>query len=164
MIDSETFRDVMRSWTTGVSIISVQTPTSRHGMTVNSFTSVSLDPPLILVCVQNNLRMFGLIQEAKTFAISVLRANQAELSNRFAGRSTENADRFEGVPIHTAITGAPILDEALAYFDCALEAAHPAGTHTIFVARALAAGHVEGEPLVYWNRDYRKLESLGFGI
>ena len=157
MIDSETFRDAMRSWATGVSIISTRTPTARHGMTVNSFTSVSLEPSLILVCVQNNLRMLGLIQEAKAFAISVLRADQMELSNRFAGRSTENADRFEGLPTRTAITGSPILAEALAYFDCALEAAHPAGTHTIFVARVLAAGRTEGEPLVYWNRDYRKL-------
>ncbi|MBI3242165.1 MAG: flavin reductase family protein [Chloroflexi bacterium] len=159
MIDSETFRDAMRSWVTGVSIISVQTPTARHGMTVNSFTSVSLDPPLILVCIQNNLRILGLIKEAQAFAISVLRADQAELSNRFAGRSTENVDRFEGVPTHTVITGAPILDEALAYFDCALEVEHPASTHTIFVARVLAAKRADGQPLLYWNRGYRKLES-----
>jgi flavin reductase (DIM6/NTAB) family NADH-FMN oxidoreductase RutF len=159
MVDSDILRDAMRSWATGVSIISAQNQTARHGMTLNSFTSVSLDPPLVLVCVQNNVRMLEMIQEARTFAVSVLRAGQAELSNHFAGRSTESLDRFEGIATHTAVTGAPILNEALAYFDCAVEATHPGGTHTIFVARVLAAGRAEGEPLVYWNRNYRELDA-----
>ncbi len=157
MLPPDSFRDAMRAWATGISIITTQTLAARHGMTLNSFTSVSLDPPLVLVCVQNNLRILALIREAGTFAISVLRADQAGWSQRFAGSSTENIDRFEGFETFTASTSAPILKNALAYFDCRVENYYPGGTHTIIVARVLDAKREEGEPLVYWNRDYRKL-------
>lgn len=159
MIDSDSFRDAMRAWATGIAIMTARTPTERHGMTVNSFTSVSLDPPLVLVCVQNNLRMMSLIRESGAFALSILRADQAEWSRHFATPGAEQADRFAGFETIAAVTGAPILRDALAYFDCQAEAYHPGGTHTIIVARVAAAERYEGEPLLYWNRDYRQLKS-----
>lgn len=156
-MDAETLRDTMRCWTTGVAVISARTGEARHGMTVNSFTSVSLDPPLVSVCIQNDLRILPMIRESGTFAISVLAAGQAEMSNRFAGRSTEYVDRFEDLSTRTAVTGAPVLADALAYFDCEVEASYPGGTHTIVVGRVLEARRVEGEPLLYWNRGYRAI-------
>ncbi|HLF03118.1 MAG TPA: flavin reductase family protein, partial [Anaerolineales bacterium] len=127
------------------------------GMTVNSFTSVSLNPPLGLVCIQNNLRILSLIRSAGAFAISVLRADQSEWSQHFATPSTEVLDRLAGYETFTAATGMPILKGALGYFDCQVEAYHSGGTHTIIVAHVLDAKREEGEPLVYWNRDYRIL-------
>jgi flavin reductase (DIM6/NTAB) family NADH-FMN oxidoreductase RutF len=161
-MDAETFRDAMRAWATGVAVISTHTGQARHGMTVNSFTSVSLDPPLVSVCIQNDLRILPMIRDSGTFAISVLGAGQEDISNQFAGRSTEDVDRFEGVPTRTAVSGAPILAEALAYFDCRVEASYPGGTHTIVVGAVLDAKRVEGEPLVYWNRGYRRLADPAF--
>jgi flavin reductase (DIM6/NTAB) family NADH-FMN oxidoreductase RutF len=157
MVDSETFRDAMRSWATGVSIISTQTAAIRHGMTLSTFNSLSLDPPLVLVCVQNNVRMMALLRESKKFAISVLRAGQEDISSRFAGRGTENTDRFSGLNTFTLITGSPILKNALAYFDCNIGSMYPGGTHTVIIGRVLAAKRFEGEPLVYWDRHYRKI-------
>lgn len=155
MVDTETFRDAMRSWATGVSVISTQTGAIRHGMTISTFNSLSLDPPLALVCVQNNVRMMTLLRESKKFAVSVLRAEQEDISNRFAGRDSENTDRFSGLNTFTAVTGAPILKNALAYFDCNVGSVYPGGTHSVVIGRVLAAKRFEGNPLVYWNRDYR---------
>jgi len=161
MVDSETFRDAMRSWATGVTIITTQTSALRHGMTLNSFTSLSLEPPLVLVCVQNNVRMMSLLRESKKFAVSVLRAGQEDISNRFAGRSTEHTDRFAGLNTLTAVTGSPILKNALAYFDCTIGSMYPGGTHTVIIGRVLAAKRFEGESLIYWNRDYREIGAVG---
>ena len=128
-------------------------------MTVNSFTSVALDPPLVLVCIEKNVRTLNLILESGLFAVSVLRADQGPWSDRFAGRDAENSNRFDDIPTHTAITGAPIIADALAYFDCVVESTHDGGNHTILLARVVAAHRAEGEPLLYWNRDYRSLKS-----
>lgn len=145
----------MRVWATGVAVITAQTAIERHGMTVNSFTSVSLDPPLVLVCIQNNLRILPLIRTSGVFALSILRASQTEWSQYFATSSPEIADRLAGYETFTAASGAPILKDALGYFDCQVETYHSGGTHTIVVGRVLAAKREEGEPLVYWNRGYR---------
>nr|MBI2905428.1 flavin reductase [Chloroflexota bacterium] len=149
----------MRAWATGVTVLATEAHGERHGMTASSFTSVSLEPPLVLVCAENNMRTLRLIQEAGVFAVSVLRAGQVEWSDRFAGRIPDAADRFAGIPVRAAITGAPILENALAYFDCQLETLYPTATHTIVIGRVVAAGRVEGEPLLYWNRGYRTMNN-----
>ncbi|MEK9164076.1 MAG: flavin reductase family protein [Chloroflexota bacterium] len=159
MIDSETLHHALRAWASGVTVVAAQSRGVRHGMTVNSFTSVALDPPLVLVCIEKNVRTLNLILESGLFAVSVLRADQGPWSDRFAGRDAENSNRFDDVPTHTAITGAPIIADALAYFDCVVESTHNGGNHTILLARVVAAHRAEGEPLLYWNRDYRSLKS-----
>lgn len=149
----------MRAWATGVTIVAAQANGVQHGMTLNSFTSISLEPPLILVCIENDLRTLSLIEQSGAFAVSVLRAHHKTWSDRFAGRLTENANRFEGIATRTEVTGAPIVAEALAYFDCSVEKAYQAGTHTILIGRVEAAAREEGDPLLYWNRDYRRLQN-----
>jgi flavin reductase (DIM6/NTAB) family NADH-FMN oxidoreductase RutF len=176
-IDPDTLRAVMRHWPTGVTILTSRVNNYAHGMTVNSFSSVALDPPLVLASIENNVRTHTLIQRSGIFALSFLREGQEWISDRFAGRDTENTDRFEGLETYTAVTGAPILADNLGHMDCRLVAAHPAGNHTIFIAEVVhasvgTAGPVLGDelslgdaaspdsaskPLIYFNRGYRRL-------
>jgi flavin reductase (DIM6/NTAB) family NADH-FMN oxidoreductase RutF len=167
-IDPELLRLVMRHWPTGVSILASRDETASHGMTVNSFTSVSLEPPLVLASIEHGVRTHDLVEASGVFAISFLCEGQQWISDRFAGRETEAGDRFEGLPTITAATGAPILAENLGYLDCRVVAAHPAGNHTIFIAEVVAANtgaaHVTERtgddgvrPLLYFNRDYRQM-------
>ncbi len=167
-VDPEILRAVMRHWPTGVTVLASRHGAIRHGMTVNSFTSVSLEPPLVLACLEQDVRTHGLVQDSGVFAISILRAGQEWVSDRFAGRDTEHADRFQGLATFTAVTGAPILAENIGFLDCAVTAAHPAGNHTIFVAQVVAAspgaldpadapGGNGARPLLYFDRSYREL-------
>ncbi len=171
-VDPEMLRAVMRHWPTGVAILTSRHGAQAHGMTVNSFTSISLEPPLVLACVERSVRTHGLIEQSGVFAISFLRDGQAWISDRFAGRDTEKKDRFEGLRTYAAVTGAPILADNLGHLDCVVTAAHPAGDHTIFVAEVVSAavgsavakagddGHdpVGLGPLLYFDRGYHRLE------
>jgi flavin reductase (DIM6/NTAB) family NADH-FMN oxidoreductase RutF len=164
--DSQALRAAMRQWATGVTIV-----TSAHngllaGLTVSSFTSVSLAPPTVLVCL--NKESFGhkIVREAGVYAISMLAGPQVDLSNRFAGVDPAITDRFAGVAYHTAETGSPLLEGALAWFDCKVVSMHETGTHTIFIAEVVYAHSAEinseglPEPLVYHNRAYKRLVTL----
>ena len=167
-VDPEMLRAVMRHWPTGVTVLASRHGAVQHGMTVNSFTSVSLEPPLVLACLEQIVRTHALVQSSCIFSISILRAGQEWISDRFAGRETEHADRFEGLSTFTAVTGAPILTENIGFLDCVVTAAHPAGNHTIFVAEVVAAspgpfapsavpGGNGARPLLYFDRDYHEL-------
>ncbi len=158
-ISADELRGVMRFWATGVAVLTTRAGDARHGMTVSSFTSISLTPPLVLVCVEQGVRTHRLLAEAGVFALSLLGVDQAAISDRFAGRETEAQDRLAGLPTFTAVTGAPILADHLAYLDCRVVAAHPSADHTIFVAEVLAAAGPGGEtsPLLYFNRGYHRL-------
>lgn len=156
-IDSENLRQTMRMWVSGVTVVTTHNGERRAGVTASSFTSVSLDPPLVLVCLQNHIETFKLINESKHFAISVLRADQALLSKQFAGfvPLPEGEDRFYGVDIIQAVTGSPILADAVAWVDCKLHDLYDTGTSQIIVGEVLATGHQANQlPLVYHNRGY----------
>jgi flavin reductase (DIM6/NTAB) family NADH-FMN oxidoreductase RutF len=159
--DPAQLRDVLRFWTTGVTVVSASHQGVQHGMTVNSFTSLSLEPPLVSISLEKITRTHGLVKEAGRFGVSILAAEQRELSDRFAGRESEQSDRFKGVEIFYLETGSPLLSQAIAFFDCKVATMHDAGTHTIFISEVLAAGSAAGadgkQPLVYFNRAYRKL-------
>ena len=172
-IDPELLRGVMRHWPTGVAILTTRHNGVAHGMTVNSFCSVSLDPPLVLASIEQVVRTHGLVSQSRIFAVSFLRDGQEWISNRFAGRETENTDRFEGLEVFEGVTGAPILADNIGYLDCVVTDAHPAGKNSIFVGEVMAAGvgtagpvvgDEEGErkgavrPLLYFNRGYREME------
>ena len=157
-ISSDQFKHVMRQWASGVSIVTMQAEERRHGLTVSGFLSVSLEPPLGLISVGQELASDTLLQASGAYAVNFLRDDQQELSDRFAGRLGE-VDRFEGLTTHTAATGAPILEDGAAWLDCRVVATHVVGDHTLFIGEVVAAG-VTGaaKPLIYWNADYRKLE------
>lgn len=158
-VSAEAFRDALRHFPSGVTIVTLKAGDQLHGLTVSAFASISPEPPLVMVAIDHRHSAYPLLeQEGTVFAVNVLHQDQVDLSNRFAWLKDE--DRFAVGDWQTAETGAPILAEALAWLDCVIYARHPAGTHTIYVGQVVAAGTPRpGEPpLIYWNRDYRRLD------
>lgn len=165
-ISSEAFRDALRLFPAGVTIVTTRTPDGRiHGMTVSAFASVSPRPPLVVVSIDHQHTMHDLLRASggsASFAVNVLGEDQQDLSNRFAFIKDE--DRFDDGEWTRAETGAPVLAEALAWLDCRVHSSHQAGTHTLYVGQVEASKVLRGDdrPLVYWNRGYRHLrEPLG---
>jgi len=160
-IDPELLRAAMRQWATGVTVVSVALNGVQHGMTVSSFTSLSLEPPLVMVSLENVTRTRNLVLQAGYFGVTILSQDQRDISDIFAGRHTEHQDRFAGLQIYTLISGSPLLAGGLAGFDCKVLTHIPAGSHTVFVADVLAA-HLESSnsPLLYYDRDYRRMKEL----
>jgi flavin reductase (DIM6/NTAB) family NADH-FMN oxidoreductase RutF len=158
-IDPDIFRQAMRSWTTGVAIVTSIHEHVRHGMTVSSFTSLSLTPPQVLIALSHEARTRPLITESGIFGVSILASDQSEISDRFAGRIPDNLDRFEGLETFSLETGAPFLRGGLACFDCRVVNTLDSGEHTIFIAEVLAAQTFSNQnPLIYFDRQYRKLQ------
>lgn len=157
-VEPEQLRLTLRLWASGVCLVTSHDRGQPHGMTVSSFTPISLSPPLVAVCLENTTRTNRLVHQSGVFAVSILHEAQADLADRFAGRIPDGADRFHDVSYTTAKTGSPIVDGCLAYLDCRLAASHPAGTHTLFLGEVLAAGRrPDGPPLLYFQRGYRRL-------
>jgi flavin reductase (DIM6/NTAB) family NADH-FMN oxidoreductase RutF len=161
-ISSEEYRDVLRHFPSGVTIVTIKSGERIHGLTVSAFASVSPNPPSILVAIDKRHNAHALLQApGAVFAVNILAADQAELSDRFAW--TKDEDRFAAGEWGTAVTGAPILQNSLAWLDCAIANQHDSGTHIIYIGQALASGvpRPDESPLVYWNRDYRDLDPKG---
>ncbi len=159
-IDSMQFRQVMRRFPTGVTLLTSRDDQRVHGMTANSFTSVSLDPTLVLVCVKKNSRTHDFVLRANRFALNILSEHQAYLAQRFAHQSVMPAEPFADIAFHTDATGAPILDDCIAYVDCRVAAAHDAGDHTIFIGAVQAAGFGSArdeQPLIWLDGKYTSL-------
>lgn len=157
-ISSEDFRDALRHFPAGVTIVTIKSGEEIHGLTVSAFASVSPEPPLIMVAIDHRHSAFPLLeQEGAVFAVNILHQDQIELSNRFAWLKDE--DRFAQGNWRTAATGAPILADALAWLDCTIDSRHVAGTHSIYIGHVQACDtpRAEQPPLVYWNRGYRYL-------
>lgn len=147
---------MLRLWASGVSVVTTRRDGGIQGITVSSFTSLSLTPPLVLICIETKARSHDAIAAQRAFGVNVLRADQADLSDRTAGRKGARGYWLEGVPHRTETTGAPILDGVLAWLDCTLEAAYPGGDHTIYVGRVEAAQGAEGGPLLWFDRHYTR--------
>jgi flavin reductase (DIM6/NTAB) family NADH-FMN oxidoreductase RutF len=157
-LDPEQLRAAMRAWTSGVTVVTATHNGEQHGMTVNSFTSVSLEPPLIIISLQDSTRTRELVYHAQAFGVTILSAEQDEISERFAGRTADSERRMLGVETETLVTGAPFLKGGLAYFDCRVRQSIDVGPNTMFVGEVVAArGTGEGRPLLYHNRLYRRL-------
>jgi flavin reductase (DIM6/NTAB) family NADH-FMN oxidoreductase RutF len=158
MADPESLRRAMRHWVAGVTVVTTSFGGLRHGMTVSSFTSISLIPPMILVSLERGARTYGLILQAGYFGVSILRLEQQLISEIFAGRVGDEENRFEGLETFNLVSPAPLIMGALAYFDCRVVNTFEAGTSTVFLAEVVAAASAEsGEPLVYTNRTYHRL-------
>ena len=168
-IDETAFKRALGNFASGVTVLTVRTPAGAdHGMTANAFSSLSMDPPLILVCIQNHNETYQLIQAVGAFAVNILGRDQEERSNRFAGSVMdahgcwqpwpEARDRFADLQYTRAdASGAAFLTGCLANIDCTLEALHPGGDHGIFVGRIqqiqLPDDHSKA-PLLYYGGDY----------
>ncbi|MEV7882119.1 flavin reductase family protein [Streptomyces microflavus] len=154
------FRRICGLFATGVTVITAGTEGEAEGTTVNSFTSVSLDPALVLFCLHKESRMHAVIGRHGTFAVNFLAGGQQELARAFAARRPEG---FHGVPHHFAPDGPPVLSEALAYLTCSTVAVHSGGDHDIVVGEVLelAAPGSEQEPLIFFDGTLGPLESTG---
>jgi flavin reductase (DIM6/NTAB) family NADH-FMN oxidoreductase RutF len=159
LADPTSFRYAMRQWVAGVTVVTSVFQGVRHGMTVSSFTSISLVPPMILVSLERGTRTHGLISRSGIFAVTILDVSQERLSERFAGRLGDDEDRMAGVEVETLLSGAPLLRGGIAYFDCRVVASQEAGGSTVFFAEVLAAkGFAGGDPLLYYDRTYSSLQ------
>jgi flavin reductase (DIM6/NTAB) family NADH-FMN oxidoreductase RutF len=155
-IDVDQYRSVLGKWATGVTIVTSRAGERIHGMTVSDFAGVSLSPPLVMVCADKSSNTLTLIQEGRNFAVNLLASDQQALSNKFASKK-EEWTRFEGLDCGRGVTGAPLIPDALASLDCAVEAIHDAGDHQIVVGRVEAVVERDRPPLLYFAGDYRAL-------
>jgi flavin reductase len=153
-------RSALGAFATGVTVITTRGETHSCGITANAFTSVSLDPPLVLVCVNSGTAGAEAIEQNRGFAINVLGAHQEPISRYFSSKERPRGARaFDEVEHYTAVTGCPILEGAAAYLDCRLADAHEAGDHVIFIGEVLAIGLAdEVEPLLFHGGRYCKVQ------
>ena len=156
-IDAASFRYVLGRFPSGVTVVTVRGADGRdYGMTVSAFASVSLDPPLVLVCIGDDATIAGEVAAAGHMAVSILAEDQEQIARRFAER---DSDRFAGTEISRGLKGLALIDGAVAQLECAIVARHRGGDHTIIVGEVLAARAVEdGHPLVHQRGEYRRLQ------
>lgn len=155
------FRRVMGSFPTGITVLTVERqPDQVHGMTANSFTSVSLDPLLILVCIDHNARLLSYLKEQRRFGVNILKETQQALSEHFARPQLDPAEEARlGIRFRWSESGIPLLEEGLAHLGCNVVAEHASGDHTIFVAEVESLELNGGEPLLYFRGRYHTLHS-----
>jgi flavin reductase (DIM6/NTAB) family NADH-FMN oxidoreductase RutF len=151
-VDRRAFRHALGRFATGVAVVTTRTPDGKlEGLTANSFSSVSLDPPLVLWCLQRDAASAPGFAAAGMFAVNVLGAHQHALSLHFA---TPTADKFAGLGHTRGLGGCPLLDASLAHFECRTENTVDAGDHVIFIGRVLRLTHRDGEPLIFSGGRY----------
>lgn len=159
LLSSAVFRQALGRFATGVTVVSAErAPGQVHGMTANSFTAVSLDPLLVLVCVDEQARMLAVLQKARRFGVNVLKEHQRSISEFFAlPEQDPEVERSLGIRFEWTPSGIPVLAEALVQLTCKVVASHVAGDHTIFLAEVETAEVFEGEPLLFFRGTYRKI-------
>jgi 3-hydroxy-9,10-secoandrosta-1,3,5(10)-triene-9,17-dione monooxygenase reductase component len=157
--DDRRFRDVFGHFATGVTVVTAMDGSEPVGLAANSFTSLSLDPPLVLFCVARSSTTWPRIERARTFAVNILGEDHEAVSRLFAERG---ADRFAATPWHSGVSGSPVLDDAIAYIDCSFEAEHPGGDHRIVVGRVVDVDMREGaRPLIFYKGSYSRMHLEG---
>ena len=155
-LDPATFRSVLGRFASGITVVTaVDEDGEDQGMTVSAFCSASLDPPLVLACVDHTAAMHPLLQRVTHFAVNILSAGQEALSRRFA---EPELDPFDGVGYRRGTNGAALIDDALAHLECRVVDRREAGDHTIVVGRVESAVSYQGRPLVYYRGGYTQLE------
>jgi len=154
-IDKQQFRRICSKFASGITVATVMDAAGApHGMTANSFTSVSMTPPLVLVCVDHRTRILEHFRIGGHFGVNILGAGQRDFSDRFAG---SGYDRFAGVTWYPGQTGVPLLPDVLATIECARVKVVTAGDHDIVIGEVLHANCRDGEPLVFYGSQYRCL-------
>ena len=158
-IHAECFKRVLGSFASGVTVVTTRDAGGQpKGMTVSAFCSVSLDPPLVLVCIDLKAECLPDLRRTGRFAVNILDQGQREISRRFA---VKDVDRFEGVPVREGATGLPLLEGALGVLECRVVGEHPAGDHTIFVGEVEATAVEPEAPLLHFRGRYGAFAPLG---
>jgi flavin reductase (DIM6/NTAB) family NADH-FMN oxidoreductase RutF len=163
---SQDFRRTLGRFATGIAVVTTHLEGVDYGITVNSLTSVSLDPPLVLICIGNNTDSYELLQRSKIYCVNLLTENQEYLSVRFAKRSSEAVEPFSDLEWRRSETGCPILGGTLGYIDCKIVNTYEGGDHLIFIGEVQDLAFYEPtdeegkplSPLLYYQSGYRRLK------
>jgi flavin reductase (DIM6/NTAB) family NADH-FMN oxidoreductase RutF len=153
-IDKQEFRRVLGHFAAGVTVITTVGDGKPYGLTATAFTAVSLEPPLVLVCVDKRSDSHPHFHASRVFAVNFLAHDHEDVSRRFA---VSGGDKFGDMPIRTGVTGAPVFSDALGHLECRATEVIEAGDHTIFIGQVEAADAREGEPLLYFRGAYRRV-------
>jgi flavin reductase (DIM6/NTAB) family NADH-FMN oxidoreductase RutF len=153
------FKATMGRFASGVTVVTTRLGALRAGLTVNAFCSLSLEPPLVLICVDRSSRVHDVMVQAGIFAANLLSVEQEAVSRCFAGQSKTRWEEFCGCATHAVVTGAPVFDESLGFVDCSIVDVFPGGDHSIIVGRVEALGANASEPLLYFRGRYGLLRS-----
>ena len=159
MISADEFRAVMRNWSAGVAILTSSDQGDSHGMTVTSFTSLSADPALVSVSVAKTTRTLQRINKSGSFGVTILSKEQQWIAERFAGNEAGLLNRFDNIDTFTLFSGAPLIKNGLAYFDCSVIYRYEMEHSVLFIGQVEAVEHgIENEPLIYLNRQYGTID------
>lgn len=154
-LDSKEFRNVMSYFATGVTVVTTLDKNGQPtGITANAFTSVSLNPPLVLVCIDKNAQCRPAFEESKAFAVNILNRGQEDLSRRFA---TKGIDKFVGVPWRPGYRGVPLIEGALGRIECEIVRSYEGGDHTIYLGEVMNVSVASGDPLLFYRGRYHRL-------
>ena len=157
-VSADDFKSALQLWASGVTVVTTQSEKfGVQGMTVSAFSSVSIEPPQVLVCINDSADTGEGIAESQCFAVNVLTIEQQNTSNQFAGGSTQ-AQRFADNAWSTAVTGAPLLNNSLMSLDCTVVEKVRAGTHWVIIGEVQTSICRTGEPLLYYRGAYRQLD------
>lgn len=154
-IDDGTFKLAMSHFASGVTVVTTEVDGTPYGMTVASFASLSLHPPLVLICVEKTIKTHDALTRAGAFGVSILALSQQDVSGRFASKRD---DKFEGVNVRKGELGVPLIAGALCTLECRVHSQLPGGDHTIFVGEVVDVQTSEAEPLLYFRSAYRELK------
>ena len=157
-LDAKELRNMMGHFATGVTVVTTKDRNGqKFGITANAFTSVSLDPPLVLVCIDKNAQCYPCFEECQIFAVNILSQQQEEISRRFA---TKGINKFEGLPWRAGSSGAPLIDGAVGYVECRIVERFEGGDHTIYLAKVLGGTVASAEPLLFFRGKYHRLGGI----
>ncbi|HEX8996243.1 MAG TPA: flavin reductase family protein [Ktedonobacterales bacterium] len=157
-ISDAEFKSVLGRFPTGVTVVTTCDGERPAGVTVNAFASVSLDPPLVMVSIDKRSHLHDLIAQTGFFAANILAAHQEDISRRFAGQTADRNERFRQIPFHEGVTGAPLLDDAIAHVECRVAAIYPGGDHSLILGKVEGLGARTGDPLIYYRARYGALD------
>ncbi len=158
-VNEQDFKNALKLWASGVTVVTSKTEShGLKGMTATSFSSVSVDPPQILVCINKSADTGDAVLEGKTFAVNILNSEQQEISNQFAGGASQE-QRFANISWHEGVTGSPVIDDALVSIECTVVQQVLAGTHWVVIGEVQKSECRSGEPLLYYNSAYCEVTS-----
>jgi flavin reductase (DIM6/NTAB) family NADH-FMN oxidoreductase RutF len=154
-VNKDEFRRALSQFASGVTVVTARGEDNElRGLTVSAFSSLSLEPPMVLICIDKRASIHNHLKEGSRFGVNILAEDQEAISRRFA---TKEADRFNGLDWTEGVTGAPRIEGALAFIECRIAHAYPGGDHTIFVGEVEATAVTQGNPLAYFRSNYARI-------
>lgn len=157
-VTGEELKESMRRWATGVAIVTSVDNIEKHGMTVNSFISISIEPPLICVTLANDTRTKKMVEKSHVFGVTILSDRQEEIANRFSGRIPDIENSFQELGFFTMESGVPFLVDGLGFLDCVVKYTYVMKNSTLFIGEVISTKNNSGSPLIYHNRKYHQLK------